>query len=49
MTHTDFYYPVCIQRNRLNEAEEIILGKTELQMEKENEVFKSHISVEREE
>ena len=45
MTRTDFYYPVCIQRNRLYQAEEDIMGRTELQMEEDNEVFMSNISV----
>ena len=49
MTDTDLYYLVCIQRTRLSQAEQDIMGKMEPKMEEDNEVVMSHISVGQEE
>ena len=49
MACTDFYNLVCIQRNRLYLAEQDIMGRMETEMEADNEVVMSHVSVGRKE
>ena len=49
MTHINCYYLVCMQRTRLSQAEQDILGRMEPKMEEDNEVVMSHISVGQEE